>query len=170
MASFLHAFCLLSISLLVNAQSAFVDTAASDLGILQLVTPTTHANQVAETAVRTHEPINLPLLLSFPQPLNNPAASCALHRRGQLLHLIYANRPFQLPIRCCPRRPIPARVRANDTHSRPGQTNRCLLRWLHIPSQQPNLVPQPTARLRLAMAIRLLLFPHVAGYMHSTRL
>ena len=77
MASFLHAFCLLSIWHLVSAQSAadttmltavpsdsltavpsavasvYVDSTMSDLGILQLVTPTTHANQVAATAVRT---------------------------------------------------------------------------------------------------------------------
>ncbi|MCJ1234926.1 hypothetical protein MMC14_002890 [Varicellaria rhodocarpa] len=75
MASFLHAFCLLSIWHLVSAQSAadttmltavpsdsltavpsavasvYVDSTMSDLGILQLVTPTTHANQVAATAI-----------------------------------------------------------------------------------------------------------------------
>ena len=47
MVSFLHAFCLLSASHLVNAQVA----TTSDLGILQLVTPTTHASEVAATAV-----------------------------------------------------------------------------------------------------------------------
>ena len=34
-----------------TAPTAVVDTSASDLGILQLVTPTTHASQVAVTAV-----------------------------------------------------------------------------------------------------------------------
>ncbi|MCJ1435980.1 hypothetical protein MMC27_005356 [Xylographa pallens] len=53
MASFLHVFYLLFISYLVNAQSDVVDASASDLGILQLVTPTTHANQVAITAIAT---------------------------------------------------------------------------------------------------------------------
>ncbi|MCJ1377289.1 hypothetical protein MMC17_000381 [Xylographa soralifera] len=51
MASFLHVFYLLFVSSLVIAQSDLVDTSASDIGILQLVTPTTHANQVAITAL-----------------------------------------------------------------------------------------------------------------------
>ncbi|MCJ1296164.1 hypothetical protein MMC34_007729 [Xylographa carneopallida] len=51
MASFLHVLYLLSISYLVTAQSDLLDPSATDIGILQLVTPTTHANQVPITAL-----------------------------------------------------------------------------------------------------------------------
>ncbi|MCJ1287204.1 hypothetical protein MMC26_006552 [Xylographa opegraphella] len=53
MAFIIHIFYLLFIPWLVTAQSDLVDSSASDLGILQLVTPTTHANQVAITALAT---------------------------------------------------------------------------------------------------------------------
>ncbi|MCJ1396246.1 hypothetical protein MMC18_009135 [Xylographa bjoerkii] len=63
MAFFLYVFYLLSILRLVTAQSTapsaapsaapsvFINPSESDLGILQLVTPTTHANQVPLTAL-----------------------------------------------------------------------------------------------------------------------
>ena len=51
---------------LIDAQSitptAIIDSSAPDLGILQLVTPTTHASQVPVTAVGTHSLI-VPSLL-----------------------------------------------------------------------------------------------------------
>ena len=48
------------VSAAAAATSTYIDTAQSDLGILQLVTPTTHANQVAESAVCTMNPFHLP--------------------------------------------------------------------------------------------------------------
>ncbi|MCJ1417212.1 hypothetical protein MMC32_003554 [Xylographa parallela] len=67
MASFLHILCLLFISCLVTAQSDVVDASASDIGILQLVTPTTHANQVAVTALATLSEDAINFYLSYTQ-------------------------------------------------------------------------------------------------------
>ena len=54
--------------------SAFVDPSLTEIGILQLITPTTHANQVPYSAVRTLQSINLPLFSLCFQPLNGPLA------------------------------------------------------------------------------------------------
>jgi hypothetical protein len=158
--SLLAATLLLHLPLQSTAQ---VVSTASDLGILQLVTPTTHASLVPEIAVQA--PL-IPTCSCLTPQLTASEAPHPLRRRRQFLLQLQGHRLLQ------PRHRHRHRRRLRRHNPEPGpQPRRAGKRPIHrvrachdLLPQQPDRVPHAPARGRRALA--LLRGADVAGERH----